>query len=64
MLLEKSKRDFSKPVGLKYDYYCRGFIHYSNRRHSKKITPGHKKVLILQKAVRIFENIFQNINLR
>ena len=28
-------------------------INYFNRKHAQKITPGHKKVLTLQKAFRI-----------
>ena len=45
---------FSKPSGLKYEY-CQECIHYSNRRHTQKITPGREKVLILQKPIRIFK---------
>ena len=37
--------------GLKYDLYCQGYIHYSNRRHTQKITSGREKVLTLQNLV-------------
>ena len=36
MLLKMSIESFSKP-GLKYDKHCQGHIHFSNRRHTKKI---------------------------
>ena len=44
VLLEKSIYVFSKHSGPKY-----------NKRHTQKITPGHEKVLALQKPVRIFK---------
>ena len=49
MLLEKSMKVFSKPSGLKYAQYCQGYIHFLNRRHTKKIAPSPDKVLSLQK---------------
>ena len=68
VLLEKSIEVFSKPSGLKYDEYCKGYIHFSNRRHTKKIIPGHEweheKVLTLQKPVQILKKKNQNINPR
>ena len=57
MLLEKSIKVFSKPSGLKYKQYFQGYIHFSNRRYTKKITPGRAKVSKLQKPVRILKNI-------
>ena len=36
MLFKMSIEAFSKP-GLKYDKHCQGHIHFSNRRHTKKI---------------------------
>ena len=39
---------------LKYDKYCQGYIHFSNKRH-KKITPSYEKVLTLQKPVWILK---------
>ena len=51
-VMRKVKNVFSK-IRLKYDYYCQGYIHFSNRRHTKKITPGREKVLTLRKPVRI-----------
>ena len=36
VLLEKSIYFLSKHSGLKYDQYCQGYIHYSNRRHTQK----------------------------
>ena len=36
------------------------YIHYSNRRHTQKITPGRDKELPLQKSV--FKKKIQNIN--
>ena len=44
VLLEKSIYVFSKHSGPKY-----------NKRHTQKITPGHEKVLALQKPVRILK---------
>ena len=55
-LLKKSIQVFSKPNGLKYKQYWHGYIHYSNRRHTQKITPGREKVLTLQTSVRILKN--------
>ena len=63
MLLEKSIKVFSKPSGLKYKHYFQGYIHFSNRRYTKKKTPGRAKVSKLQKPVRILKK-FQNMNLR
>ena len=54
VLLEKSIKVFSKPSGLKYNLHCQRYIHFSNRRHTKKITPAREKVMILQKLVRRF----------
>ena len=60
MLLEKPKKFFSKTSGLKYDYYCQGYILFSNRRHTqKKITPGREKGLTLQKQVQILKKIIR-----
>ena len=50
-LLQKSIKVFPKPTRLKYDKHCKGYIHFSNRRHTKKITYGAEKVLTLQKPV-------------
>ena len=36
VLLEKLIYFLSKHSGLKYDQYCQGYIHYSNRRHTQK----------------------------
>ena len=44
VLLEKSIKVFSKPSGLKYKQYFQGYIHFSNRRYTKK-----KKHLVVQK---------------
>ena len=38
-----------------YNWYCQGCIHYSNRRHTQKVTPGPEKVLTLQQTVRILK---------
>ena len=64
MLLEKSIKVFSKPSGLKSDQFCQGYIHFSNRRRTIKITPGREKVLAMQKPVQILKKKIQNVNAR
>ena len=54
-VIKKSLEVFSEPFGLKYDQYCQGYIHFSNRRHTKKVIPSREKVLALEKQVRILK---------
>ena len=48
VFLEKSLKVFSKHSTLKYNQYCQGYIHFSNRRHTKNITLVREKVLTRQ----------------
>ena len=52
-VIRKVKKVFTKPSGLKYDYYCQGYIHFSNRGRTKKLATGREKLLTLQKPVQI-----------
>ena len=52
-VIRKVNKSFFKPSGFKYDEYCQEYIHFSSRRHTKEITSGYEKVLVLQKPISV-----------